>query len=167
MGGILMANNPGNITWQRGLIDGVVIKPLRKIPDERGAVYHMLRNDDELYEAFGEIYFSVVNPGVIKAWHIHERMTLNYAVVSGMIKLALADERPHSPTKGNFTEIFLGEGNYSLVKIPPLVWNGFKGISTAPSIVANCSTIPHDPAEIRRMDPLQNHIPYDWSLKHG
>jgi dTDP-4-dehydrorhamnose 3,5-epimerase len=148
------------------MIDGVLIHPLRQIPDERGKIMHMLRCTDPHFEQFGEIYFSVVYPGVIKGWHIHKKMTLNYAVVSGMIKLVLYDERQHSPTRGQVQELFLGESNYMLVKIPPGVWNGFKGIGTAPATVANCATIPHDPEEIDRLDPFDPRIPYDWALKH-
>ena len=147
------------------MIHGVTIHPLRQIPDERGRVMHMLRADDPHFERFGEIYFSVVYPGVVKGWHRHQKMTLNYAVVSGMIKLVLYDDRPGSPTRSEVQEIFLGDSNYCLVKIPPLIWNGFKGIGIAPAMVANCATIPHDPAEIERLDPLKNNIPYDWSLK--
>lgn len=149
------------------MIDGVKIKPLKKICDERGMVMHMLRSDDPEFEKFGEIYFSVVYPEVVKGWHNHREMTQNYAVVSGLIKLVLYDERKGSPTKGELQEIFMGEDNYVLVRIPPRVWNGFKGIGTEPAIVANCATIPHDPDEISRLDPFDNHIPYDWSLKHG
>ena len=148
------------------MIDGVLIHPLRQIADERGKIMHMLRADDSHFERFGEIYFSVVYPHVVKAWHVHSIMTLNYAVVSGMIKLVLYDNRPTSATKGEVQEIFLGEDNYVLVRVPPEVANGFKGIGTKPAIVANCATCPHDPAEIRRIDPTQNSIPYDWSLKH-
>lgn len=127
---------------------------------------HMLRADDPLFEQFGEIYFSVVYPQVIKGWHIHSLMTLNYACVSGMIKLVLFDERQDSPSKGVIQEIYLGESEYKLVRIPPGVWNGFKGVGTSPAVVANLASHPHDPAEISRLDPLNNHIPYDWSLKH-
>jgi dTDP-4-dehydrorhamnose 3,5-epimerase len=149
------------------MIEGVAIHPLRQIPDERGKIMHMLRVDAPHFEKFGEIYFSVVYPGVIKAWHLHKEMTLNYAVVSGMIKLVLFDDRPDSPTRGELMQVFTGESNYSLITIPPGVWNGFKGVGTTPAIVANCSTIPHHPDEIIRMDPFDNHIHYDWSLKHG
>ena len=148
-------------------IEGVKIIPLKKIPDERGAIYHMLRSDSPHFEKFGEVYFSTVNPGVIKGWHIHKEMTLNYAVVYGMIKLVLYDTRTESTTKGNLMDIFLGDENYCLVIIPPMVWNGFKCISEKPAIVANCATIPHDPSEIERMDPFTDEIPYDWRLKHG
>lgn len=147
------------------MIAGVKITPLKQIADERGKIMHMLRCDSELFEKFGEIYFSFVYPGVIKGWHIHKKMTLNYAVPQGMIKLVLFDDRKNSPTKGEIQEIFTGQNNYCLVTIPPLVWNGFKGVGTEPTIVANCSTIPHDPAEIDRLDPFNPKIPYDWELK--
>ncbi len=148
------------------MIDGVKIVSLKRIPDERGKVMHMLKATDEHFEKFGEIYFSVVYPGVVKGWHVHSKMTINYAVVSGTIKLVLYDQRKGSPTKGELMELFVGEDNYALVRVPPGVVNGFKGVGTEPSIVANCATIPHDPAEITRIDPFKNNIPYDWSLKH-
>jgi len=149
------------------VIDGVQIIPLRQIPDERGKVMHMLRADAPHFEEFGEIYFSVVEVGAIKAWHLHERMTINYAVPHGRIKLVVYDDREGSPTNGELEEIFLGEANYSLVTVPPFVWNGFKGIGEHAAIVANCATIPHDPGEIVRLDPFSDKIPYDWAIKHG
>jgi dTDP-4-dehydrorhamnose 3,5-epimerase len=149
------------------VIDGVEIHPLRQIPDERGKVMHMLRADASHFKEFGEIYFSVVEVGAIKAWHLHERMTINYAVPHGRIKLVVYDDRDGSPTKGELEEIFLGEANYALVTVPPKVWNGFKGIGEHAAIVANCATIPHDPAEIVRLDPFSEQIPYDWAIKHG
>ncbi|MBI4234835.1 dTDP-4-dehydrorhamnose 3,5-epimerase family protein [Candidatus Peregrinibacteria bacterium] len=152
---------------QPGPIEGVIIKPLKKIPDERGMVMHMLRNDDPDFQQFGEIYFSTAYPGVIKAWHIHTQMTLNYAVISGMIKLVCYDNREDSPTKGNFMEIFTGENKYERITIPQGVTNGFKVIGDKTAIVANCATLPHDPTEILRIDPFTKDIPYDWSLRHG
>ena len=149
------------------MIEGVHIRPLKQIPDERGTVMHMLRCDDPWFEKFGEIYFSAVYPGVIKGWHLHRRMTLNYAVVAGMIKLVLYDDREGSPTRREVVELFTGEDNYALITIPPGIWNGVKGIGVKPAIVANCASEPHDPEEIVRLDPLSEEIPYDWALKHG
>ncbi|HSH95049.1 MAG TPA: dTDP-4-dehydrorhamnose 3,5-epimerase family protein [Roseimicrobium sp.] len=149
------------------MIDGVQIRPLRQIVDERGKIMHMLRSDSPGFTQFGEIYFSWVNPGAVKAWHIHKVMTLNYAVPVGNIKMVLHDDRPNSPTKGKTQEIFLGPDNYQLVTIPPLIWNGFKGIGTIPAMVANCASIPHDPTEISRLDPNDPSIAYDWGIKHG
>lgn len=148
------------------MIDGVAVRPLKQILDERGKIMHMLRADDPHFERFGEVYFSMVYPGIVKGWHRHTVMTLNYAVVVGTIKLVLYDDRPGSPTHRALMELFLGEANYSLVTIPPGVWNGFKGIGVSPAIVANCSTHPHHPNEIERMDPFLGHIPYDWAVKH-
>ena len=148
-------------------IHDVTVTPLRRIADERGAVFHMLREDRPVVERFGEIYFSTGYPGVVKGWHLHKQMTLNYAVPSGMIKLVCYDDRPESPTRGAVQELHVGDLNYALVTIPPLVWNGFKGEGTTPALVANCATIPHDPAEIERLDPFENEIPYDWALRHG
>jgi dTDP-4-dehydrorhamnose 3,5-epimerase len=148
------------------MINGVVVKPLKQIPDERGKIMQMLKCTDPEFEKFGEIYFSVVYPGIIKGWHLHEKMTLNYAAISGMIKLVLYDARKDSKTKGVLEEIFIGEDNYALVKIPPGIYNGFKGIGTKPAIVANCATMPHDSGEIKRLDPVSKEIPYNWELGH-
>jgi len=150
------------------VIDGVVVHPLRQIPDERGRVMHMLKASDPHFQGFGEIYFSVVYPGAVKGWHLHTKMVLNYAVPQGRIKLVLFDPREGSPTKGQVQELFLGPDHYCLVQVPSGVWNGFKGVGVEPALVANCATIEHDPGEIRRMDPHRNDlIRYDWSLKHG
>lgn len=149
------------------MIKGVGVHPLRRIVDERGAVMHMLRADAPHFEGFGEIYFSTVYPQIVKGWHLHRRMTLNYAVVSGTIKLVLYDDREDSPTRSEVMELFIGDQNYVLVTIPPLVWNGFKGVGTIPAIVANCATVPHDPTEIERLDPFSPQIPYRWDVRHG
>jgi dTDP-4-dehydrorhamnose 3,5-epimerase len=147
------------------MIDGVKVIPLKRIPDERGMIAHMLRSDDPHFDGFGEIYFSFVYPGVVKGWHLHKEMILNYAVPVGTIKLVLFDDRAASPTKGELMELYLGETNYALVRIPALVWNGFKGVGTQQAVVANCSSIAHRANEIERMDPHKNHIPYDWERK--
>lgn len=148
------------------MIDGVVISPRKIIPDERGRVMHMLKATDPEFEKFGEIYFSFIFPGVIKGWHLHRDMVIHYAVPVGMIKLVLFDDREGSKTRGELQEIYLGEGNHCLVKVPTYVWNGFKGVGTQTAVVANCASIPHDPLEIERMDPFTDKIPYDWALKH-
>jgi len=148
------------------MIKGVIVKKLNKIEDERGAIFHMLRSDDPEFKEFGEIYFSKVYKDYVKGWHIHEKMTLNYAVVSGNIKLVLYDAR-EGETKCEVMEIEVGDDNYVLVSVPPGVWNGFKGL-TKEALVANCATMPHDPNEIKRMDPKSKEIPYDWGgMKEG
>jgi len=144
------------------MIDGVIITSLKQISDERGKIMHMLRNDDHHFIDFGEIYFSCVNPKTVKGWHIHKKMTLNYALVSGEIKFVLYDDREKSKTHGEIQEIFLGPEHYFLVTVPPMIWNGFKGLGEKMSIIANCATIPHDPDEITRKPPNDKSIPYNW-----
>lgn len=147
------------------MIHDVRVIPLRRIPDERGTVFHMLKSTDEHFSAFGEIYFSSVYAGVVKGWHRHRDMTLNYACVSGRIKLVMFDDRETSPTRGGLMEVFLGPDHYALVVIPPGVWNGFKGMSTPEAIVANCCTHAHDPSRSERLDPFVNTIPYNWAVR--
>jgi dTDP-4-dehydrorhamnose 3,5-epimerase len=149
------------------VIQGVIVVDRRQIVDERGKIMHMLRRDDPEFLSFGEVYFSWVNPGAIKAWHRHRDMTLNYVCPYGQVKLALYDDRPTSPTNGIVQEIFLGPDSYRLVQIPPMVWNGFKCIAQHPSMVCNCATIPHDPTEIERANPFDESFPYNWNLNSG
>ena len=144
------------------MIEGVFVEKLHKIEDNRGKVMHMLRRDSPYFSAFGEIYFSVINGKVVKAWRKHLRMTQFFAVPVGKVRLVIFDDREKSSTKGEVYEIELGEENYRLVKIPPMLWYGFKGISSTPSLIANCADIPHDPQEIVRIDPSDSTIPYIW-----
>ena len=147
------------------MIQGVRIHPLRKIPDDRGTIYHMLRATDPHFERFGEIYFSSVFPGVVKGWHRHKEMTLNYACILGQAKIVVYDERDGSPTNGELMEIFVGRDNYCLVQIPPDTWNGFTAVGNTEALIANCCTHAHDPSRSSRLDPFDNHIPYSWKVK--
>lgn len=149
------------------MIEGVQVIPLKRIPDERGSIFHMLKKTDPHFIQFGEIYFSSVYKGVVKGWHKHREMTLNYTCIFGRVKVALYDDRKDSPTHGKLLEVFLGPDNHSLLVIPPGLWNGFKGMSDPYAILANCCTHPHDPSRSERMDPFKNHIPYDWEVKHN
>ena len=149
------------------MIEGVITTPLKQIPDDRGIVMHMLRRDSKNFSKFGEIYFSTVYPDKVKGWHLHKKMTLNYAVIFGEIKLVLYDARPKSKTKGKVQEFFLSPKNHKLVSVPPLIQNGFKGIGDATAIVANCSDLPYDDTEIEHKSPSDSTIPYDWNKNLG
>lgn len=147
------------------MIDGVIITPKKQISDDRGKIIHMLRNDEKIFKKFGEIYFSCIYPNKIKAWHLHKSMTLNYSLIYGKIKLVLFDDRKKSKTYKNFQEIILSTENYSVVTVPPMIWNGFKCLSKDSSILANCSDIPHDTREIERKNFNDKYISYNWSEK--
>lgn len=148
------------------MIEGVKLTDLKVIEDERGSVRHMLRWTDSHFKKFGEIYFSSINPMVVKAWHLHTAMTLNYAVVVGNIQVGLIDLRGGSPTFGEYMDVYLSSfgPDYRLLTIPPGVWNGFRVVQgdTRSAIVANCATLPHDPDEIVRVHPEEFPVLYDW-----
>jgi dTDP-4-dehydrorhamnose 3,5-epimerase len=150
-------------------IDGVKVKPLRVLPDERGWLMEILRADDgELFSKFGQVYVSATYPGVVKAWHYHRRQIDNFACVAGMVKLVLVDMRENSPTRGAVNEFFLGSQNPALVQVPNLVYHGWKCISVEPSLVINVPTEPYhyeEPDEYR-LDP-HGTLPYDWTRKDG
>ena len=144
------------------MIDGIKVTPLKQIVDERGKIMHMMRNDSKIFKKFGEIYFSTVNPGFVKAWHLHKENTLNYVCIKGKVKLVLFDDRKDSSTKGKYQELMLSPEDYFLVTIPPYIWNGFKGLSNSDSIIANCMTMPHNEKEMLRKDPLDKSFTYKW-----
>jgi len=151
------------------LIDGVKVKQLRVIPDERGRLMEILRCDDENFVKFGQVYMTTVFPGVVKGWHYHRKQIDNFVVVKGMLKLVLYDDRKDSPTRGEINEFFIGDNNPILVTVPNLVIHGFKGTGVEEAIVINCPSEPYqyeDPDEFR-IDPHQSHIPYDWTRKDG
>ena len=143
-------------------IEGVIVTPLKIISDDRGSVMHMLRNDNPIFNSFGEIYFSTIYKDSIKAWHLHKESTLNYACIKGSVKLVLFDERPESPSKGKYQEINLSPENYFLVTIPPNIWNGFKGLYKPESIIANCLNLPHNEKEMVRKDHSDKKFNFKW-----
>ncbi len=151
------------------MIDGVELKSLKFIPDERGFVMEILRSDDPIFEEFGQVYLTVAYPGVVKGWHYHRRQTDLFSVIKGEIKLVLYDQRGDSPTRGEIDEFFIGEKNPLLVRIPPVVVHGFKAVGIEPGYVINCPTLPYNrenPDEYR-IDPWENNIPYDWARREG
>jgi dTDP-4-dehydrorhamnose 3,5-epimerase len=145
-----------------GSLQGVTLALRKKIRDDRGAVFHMLRRDDPEFQAFGEVYFSLTHPGVVKAWKLHKRMGLNLFLVSGKARLVLVDGRNDSPTKGQVQQIELDETNGPLVVIPPGIWSGFQATGKTDAILANCATEPHDPTEVERRDVNDPEFPKVW-----
>jgi dTDP-4-dehydrorhamnose 3,5-epimerase len=144
------------------MIHDVKITPLKIISDNRGKVMHMLRTDSQVFEKFGEIYFSTIYHQSIKGWHLHKESTLNYVCIKGKVKLVLFDNRKESSTKGVYQELILSPEDYFLVTIPPNIWNGFKGLDKTESIIANCLTLPHDEKEMVRKDSFDKSFNYKW-----
>ena len=70
-------------------IDGVLLTPLKQITHPKGDVFHAMKCVDPGFEGFGEVYFSSVLQGLVKAWKRHSRMTLNLVCIVGKIHFVL------------------------------------------------------------------------------
>jgi dTDP-4-dehydrorhamnose 3,5-epimerase len=149
------------------MIHGVTVRKLSVIPDERGYLMEMLRSDWLEYERFGQVYVTAVYHGVVKGWHYHRIQTDHFICVSGMAKVVLYDDRENSATQGEVNEFFMGHLNPILVKIPPGVMHGFKGISQETALIVNVPTELYNYSEPDeyRIPPHSDQVPYDWELK--
>lgn len=150
----------------RRRIEGVEVKRLISHADERGHLTELLRRDDPIFETFGQAYYSVSYPGVIRGWHYHRKQTDYFSCLVGMIKVPLYDMREGSPTYGEINEFFIGEDNRIVLKIPVGVLHGFKNIGVVPCVLVNFPTMPYDPADPDeyRIPWDSPDIPYDWNL---
>lgn len=146
------------------MIDGVKVKKLKIVPDERGRLMEILRRDDEVFKRFGQVYMTTAKPGVVKAWHYHRKQDDNFTCVYGRMRLALYDARKKSPTRGEINEFVISLDDPMLVTIPKMVYHGFKCVSDEEAVVINTPTLPYNrekPDEYR-IDAYDNDIPYDW-----
>lgn len=146
------------------MIDGVKVKKLKIIPDDRGRLMEILRADEEIFEKFGQVYMTTAKPGVVKAWHYHKKQDDNFTCVCGRMRLALYDARSKSPTYKEINDFLISLEDPMLVHIPKGVYHGFKCVSDAEALVINTVTEPYNyktPDEYR-VDAYENEIPYDW-----
>ncbi len=149
------------------MIDGVMTKKLKVIPDERGRLMECLRNDDDLFVGFGQFYMTTTFPGVVKGWHLHDVQYDNIVCVKGMIKLVLHDAREGSATRGQTDEFFLGEHNPLLVRVPSGIWHGWKCVSPEEAYIVNAPTevYKYDAPDQQELPHDSPEIPYDWGVK--
>jgi dTDP-4-dehydrorhamnose 3,5-epimerase len=151
------------------VIEGVKIKKLNAIPDDRGRVMEILRSDDDIFQKFGQAYITTAYPGVIKAWHYHKIQADYFCCVHGMMKVVLFDDRDNSATRGETNQFFMGEHNPMVLMIPPGIYHGFTCVGDHEAIVINIPTEPYNrqkPDEYRLPYNVPT-IPYDWERKHG
>ncbi len=151
------------------MINGVKAKSLNVIPDARGRLMELLRNDDESFEKFGQVYITTTIPGVVKAWHFHKHQTDNFACIHGMIQVALFDSREESPTFGELNEFFIGIHKPMLISVPAGVYHGWKCISTEEAIIVNIptNTYNYKQPDEHRLSWNDPSIPYDWTRQNG
>jgi dTDP-4-dehydrorhamnose 3,5-epimerase len=146
-------------------IEGVIVQPLMQIADNRGSVLHMMTRDSKFLIQFGEVYFSEIHSGKIKAWKRHKKKIQNLTVPINKIRLVIYDNRSSSSTHGKIVEYELGRpDHYCLVHIPPMLWYGFQTLGDQTALIANCADQPHDPEETESLPIDSNEIPYQWKL---
>ncbi|HEY3277818.1 MAG TPA: dTDP-4-dehydrorhamnose 3,5-epimerase family protein [Syntrophorhabdaceae bacterium] len=151
------------------MIEGVMAKQLKFIPDERGRLMEIMRCDDDFFVKFGQVYLTTTYPEVVKAWHYHKKQDDFITCVKGSLKLVLFDDREGSSTRGEVNQFFIGDYNPMVVKVPKMVYHGWKCVSEEEALVVNVPTEPYDRKEPDeyRVDPHVNEIPYKWERKDG
>ena len=153
-----------NTTQTNSRIRGSSVRELSVYPDDRGRLFEILRNDDPAFIRFGQVYVTTAFPGIVKAWHRHQKQTDHFCLIQGRARFALYDPRPDSPTCGQVDEIECDGEHPRLIVIPNLVYHGFKNIGDIDVICMNCPTEVYDPSapDEERVDPYNNEIPFDW-----
>ena len=151
------------------MIEGVKVKRLKLIPDQRGRLMEILRSDDEVFSKFGQLYITTAYPGVVKAWHYHHIQHDNLCPIQGMVQVALYDSREDSSTHREVNVFHGGVQNPILIHVPPLVYHGFKNVGLEEAIVVNCPTelYNYEHPDEYRVDPYENDIPHDWRRRDG
>ncbi len=148
------------------MIEGVESKQLAKHADERGFLMEIVRSDDSIFTKFGQCYVAMNYPGVVRAWHWHEKQDDFFVVVKGMIKVGLYDMREGSATRGEVNELYLGDNNNIVLKIPVGVAHGYKTVGAEPSLLVNFPTEVYnrDEPDEHRLPWNTDEIPFDWEV---
>ena len=136
----------------------ILVTPLRRIPTAGGDVLHAMKQSDAGYDGFGEVYFSCVSGGSIKAWKRHTRMVMNVVVPVGQVRFVF---RTVDATRiDEFRVEEIGVDRYARITVPAGIWFGFQGRSSQQSLVLNIASIPHDPLEVEHLNIAD--INYIW-----
>ncbi len=123
----------------------IIIKPLKKINIEEGDVLHALKASDDEFNGFKEAYFSTIKKNKIKAWKRHLLMTMNLIIPIGKVQFNFYDVN-----RKLLKNTIVGEDNYCRITVPPMIWFGFKGLSSHTSYILNISDESHNPSEVER-----------------
>jgi dTDP-4-dehydrorhamnose 3,5-epimerase len=146
------------------LIEGVHVKTLKPIHDERGSLMELLRSDEPMFKKFGQAYVTICKPRVVKGWHYHKQQTDHFVCLKGSAKVVLYDARKDSKTFGEINEFVMGWEHPILLQIPTYVYHGFTALGNQEAMILNLPTEPYrysEPDEFRA-SPFSGEIPYDW-----
>ena len=119
------------------MIDGVIIKDLKKYNDERGWLSEIYRQDETEYRP-AMAYIPETESGIARGPHEHVKQTDCFVFLGpGTFRVYLWDNREGSSTFKEKLEVEAGEDQPKLVLIPPGVVHGYKCISEVPGRVVN------------------------------
>jgi dTDP-4-dehydrorhamnose 3,5-epimerase len=138
------------------MIEGVIYKKLVKYCDDRGTFMEILREDDGILQRFGQASISMSYPGVIKAFHYHERQDDIWYFPMGNAQVVLYDLRKASSTRGETDVYYMGEENPSILLIPKGVVHGYRVLGQVAATILYFTTQAYDPAQ-----PDEYRFPYD------
>ncbi|MED3552024.1 dTDP-4-dehydrorhamnose 3,5-epimerase family protein [Cytobacillus praedii] len=139
------------------MIEGVKIKELVKHCDDRGFFAELVRDDEsDLLSRFGQASWSMSFPGIIKAFHYHEKQDDLWFFPSGNAQVVLHDLRDSSSTKGKTDVYYLGEENPIMLLIPKGVAHGYRVLGGKPATIIYFTTKSYD-----RKDPDEKRI--EWN----
>ena len=139
------------------------ITEIESIADHRGSVIKVIAEDSTNFAGFGELYFSTVKTGVIKAWRRHKQMTVNLMLVTGKVRLVVLESLDNEPE----LDLVLDARQRILVTIEPRKWYGFQGLSEAEAMLMNFANIKHDDLEVERLDHDAGGVSYTWATSES
>lgn len=157
------------------MIQGVKIKKLKIIKDNRGFLMEILRSDEKIFQKFGQVYLTFCKYGVAKAWHYHKLQDDYFVCLSGQVLVVLYDQRKNSKTKGEINKFILAapdkNGQHILLKIPKGVVHGFTALDKDGAEILNVSTKVYNykrPDEYR-IPWHSKEVPFNWPkfVRHG
>lgn len=135
-------------------MDEIKLTTLKRVFNEKGDIFHVMKKSDEGFNGFGEAYFSSINKNTIKGWKKHTLMTLNIVVPIGEIEFVVFDEQNRG-----FFSVILSQDNYQRLTIKPGYWLAFRGICDT-NMLLNLASMEHNTDEVISVD--LNKILYEW-----
>ncbi|MGD6875949.1 dTDP-4-dehydrorhamnose 3,5-epimerase family protein [Bacillus infantis] len=149
-------------------IEGVITKKLTKHCDDRGFFAEVVRDDENLLSHFGQLSWSTSYPGVIKAFHYHEKQDDLWFFPSGNAQVVLYDLRENSKSFGETNVFYLGEHNPMILLIPKGVAHGYMVLGNTPATVVYCTTQSYNAAapDEKRIPWNDPSIGFDWETEN-
>jgi len=147
-------------------IDGVELIELRRHHDDGGSMTELARLADGRPQALAgftlrQVNYSEVEPGAIKAFHLHLRQTDVWFVPPGdRMLVVLVDVRQGSRTEGTKLRLMLGDGTARMLRIPPGVAHGVRNLATATGRIVYF-TVVHFSPEPAACD--EGRLPWDYA----